>query len=67
MRGIDKILYNFYWLVRGTKRMENGTPWIIDVIAPFGGAETVVQSIKDTVFDGQKIKVVGKEMASWTS
>ena len=34
-------------------------PWIIDVVAPFGGADKAVEEVVKTVFGGKPVPVVG--------
>ena len=34
------------------------SPWIIDVIAPFGGADKVIAEVKKGVLKGEKVKVL---------
>ncbi len=33
-----------------------GNPWIIDIIAPYGGAEKLIAEVKKNVFKGEKVK-----------
>lgn len=34
-------------------------PWIIDVVAPFGGADKVLEALEKDVFGGRQVPVVG--------
>lgn len=35
-----------------------GQPWLIDVVAPFGGGEAMIKEIKEKVFADRKLKVL---------
>lgn len=35
-----------------------GQPWLIDVVAPFGGGEAMVKEVKEKVFADRKLKVL---------
>jgi cytolysin-activating lysine-acyltransferase len=37
---------------------EDARPWIIDVIAPFGGADKLIDEVKKNVFGGAKVKAL---------
>jgi len=39
-------------------------PWIIDVVAPFGGAEQAVANVVKDVFGGKVVPVAGGKPAS---
>ncbi|TCS63057.1 toxin-activating lysine-acyltransferase [Varunaivibrio sulfuroxidans] len=40
------------------------TPWIVDVIAPFGGHEQAIQGVVDSVFMGRDVKVLAIDPAT---
>lgn len=47
-------------------------PWIVDLFAPFGGAQDVLQDLRDNVFAGKTIRQLGAmtdgqaEVVEWT-
>ena len=45
-------------LAPGEWAAKDGTPWIIDVVAPFGGVEQTIKSVIDGVFPGREVKVL---------
>ena len=45
-------------LAPGEWATKDGSPWIIDVVAPFGGIEQTIKSVVDGVFPGREVKVL---------
>lgn len=56
--AVERFKSGVHKLQPGEWNTDRGELWIIDLLTPFGGQDTVLKELKETIFDGQTIKTL---------